>query len=386
MNRGLIVAALGTAQTLAWASSFYLPAILAAPMAAEFGAAGSRVQAMFSAALLLTALLGPRVGRMIDARGGRGMLLASNLVFVLAHGLMAAAPNQWVLGLGWVVMGLGMAMGLYDSAFATLAGLYGKEARGPITGITLIAGFASTLGWPLSTLLLDEFGWRGACLGWAGLHLLIALPLNALVPAAPPPTKEAPAAPAPAAPSAVSGREARAMLVLAFLFGTVSFNSTAIGAHMPGLMMLFGAAPAAALAAGALIGPAQVGGRVVEFGVLRRFNPLLVTTIAALAHPLAVLLLMLGGAALAPAFAIVHGAGNGVLTIARGTLPLLLFGPVGYGERQGWITAPSKFVQAATPLGFGLMMEGMGGGALWVTAAFCLAAALALLSLRRPAG
>ena len=164
MKRNVVVAALGTTQTLAWGSSYYLPAILAEPIAEGLGLSRSMVFGVFSGSLLVSAFLGPAVGRAIDNRGGRGVLVLSNLV--LAAGLIVLALAQGLVSLAaaWAVLGVGMALGLYDSAFATLAGLYGREARGPITGITLIAGFASTIGWPLSALLDASLGWRGACL------------------------------------------------------------------------------------------------------------------------------------------------------------------------------------------------------------------------------
>ncbi len=132
---------------MAWASSYYLAAILAAPMAMSIGVSPPWVFGAFSGALLLSAALGPWAGRAIDRRGGRPVLVASSLVFATGLVLLAAAPTFAVLCLGWAVLGVGMALGLYDAAFATLAGLYGRHARGPITGITLIAGFASTVGW-----------------------------------------------------------------------------------------------------------------------------------------------------------------------------------------------------------------------------------------------
>src|SRR5918993_3658310 len=173
-----VVAALGTAQTLAWGSTYYLPAVLAGPMAREFGVSSAWIFGAFSAALIVSALLGPAAGRAIDARGGRGVLALSNLVFAVGLVMMSTAGNVWLLAAGWLVLGVGMAMGLYDAAFSTLAYLYGREARGPITGITLIAGFASTVGWPLSALFEAEFGWRGACLIWAALQIGIGLPIN----------------------------------------------------------------------------------------------------------------------------------------------------------------------------------------------------------------
>ena len=188
MNRTVVVAALGTAQTLAWASSYYLPAILADPIAQGTGVSRTVVFGLFSGALLLSAFFGPAVGRAIDQRGGRGMLAISNLVLAAGLVLLALSHEIIMLTAAWTVLGVGMAMGLYEPAFATLTGLYGRAARGPITGITLIAGFASTVGWPLSAFLEAQYGWREACLIWAALHIVIGLPLNRLlIPPAPPP-------------------------------------------------------------------------------------------------------------------------------------------------------------------------------------------------------
>ena len=153
---------LGSAQTLAWASSYYLPAILAVPMARDLGMPTSWVFAAFSAALLLTAMLGPSVGRWIDMRGGRGVLMASNGVMALGLIIMALSQGVFSLMLAWLITGIGMAMGLYDAAFATLGRLLGRSARASITGVTLLAGFASTIGWPVTALLENEFGWPAA--------------------------------------------------------------------------------------------------------------------------------------------------------------------------------------------------------------------------------
>ena len=188
MSRAVVVAALGTAQTLAWGSSYYLPAILADPIAEGTGVSRTVFFGVFSGALLLSAVFGPAVGRAIDQRGGRGVLALSNLVLAAGLVLLALSHGIVLLTTAWAVLGVGMAMGLYEPAFATLTGLYGRAARGPITGITLIAGFASTVGWPLSAFLEAQYGWREACLIWAALHIVIGLPLNRLlIPPAPPP-------------------------------------------------------------------------------------------------------------------------------------------------------------------------------------------------------
>ncbi len=396
------VLALGTAQTLAWASSFYLPAMLAAPMARDLGVATPTVFAAFSLALAVAGLMGPAIGRWIDRHGGRGLLVATNGLFALGLAMLAAAQGPAGLVAGWLLLGLAMGGGLYDAAFATLVRLYGVASRDPITGITLIAGFASTVGWPLSAWMSEHWGWRGACLGWAALHLAIALPLNARLPRARAP--QAPLVPpAPAGMPAQAQRDApegateaapagdarapspwRPLLLLAFVFAVTRFVSTAIGSHGPLLLMALGSTLAGAVAAGALIGPAQVGGRLLEFGLLRRLHPLLSARLAALGHPLGVVALLAFGAPAAAAFALLHGAGNGILTIAKGTLPLALFGARGYGERLGWLVMPALAAQAAAPWLFGLAIERSPTAALLASTAISLAALVALLALRAP--
>jgi hypothetical protein len=293
--------------------------------------------------------------------------------------LLAASQSLTMLFIGWAVIGLGMGIGVYEVGFATLAGIYGKDARAPITGITLIAGFASTVGWPLSGVMLAAWGWREACLGWALIHLILALPLNALLPQGnqTDPKVSAGQNDGDAAPSRL------AMWLLAFVFAATWFNSTAMAAHLPGLLSEAGASTAVAIAAGALLGPAQVAARLLEFGLLRRFHPLVSARLAAAAHPVAAVALVSFGGPAAYAFALLHGAGNGILTIAKGTLPLSLFGPAGYGRRVGWLGAPSRILQAAAPLIFGAALTAWGLSAIWLTAGIGVASLIALLLLRR---
>ena len=375
-RKTLTVAALGTTQTLAWASSYYLPAILAAPIATGLHVSKSLFFGFFSASLLLQAALGPAIGRAIDRSGGRGILVLSNLVLAAGLVWLGLASGPIALAGAWIVLGLGMAMGLYDPAFAALTALYGREARGAITGITLIAGFASTVGWPVSAWLNDSFGWRGACFGWAALNLLVCLPINRLL------------IPRPAASSTTAATQSTAatpangMIVLGFVFGAVGFVTGAMAAHLPQLLELAGASATAAIAAAALMGPAQVVARLFEFGVLKRLHPLVSTQIALILHPLGAALLGLFGGPAAAGFAMLHGGGNGLLTISRGTLPLALYGPVGYGRRTGIIVAPARVTTAVAPLLFGLMMSRMGLGALVVSAGLSLAALAALALLR----
>jgi predicted MFS family arabinose efflux permease len=382
-NRRGVVVALGTAQTIGWASSYYLPAVLATPMAAAMGLAPVWVFGAFSMAMVVSALVGPWAGARIDRSGGRGVLMLSNLVFAAGLALMAAAAGPVGMFAGWAVVGLGMGIGLYEAAFATLARVYGRGARAPITGVTLIAGFASTVGWPLSGLMLSAWGWREACIGWAVIHLCLALPLNAILPAGQAPREEV-EEDGPRVADATGDAPRRVALgLLAFVFAATWFNSTAMAAHLPGLLQAAGASTATAIAAGALIGPAQVAARLVEFTLLRRIHPLASARMAAAAHPVAAVCLVVFGGPAAYAFAVIHGAGNGILTIAKGTLPLALFGEAGYGARLGWLNAPARALQAAAPLIFGAALAAWGAQAVWLTAAVGLVATGALLMLRR---
>ncbi|MBY0468811.1 MAG: MFS transporter [Burkholderiaceae bacterium] len=377
LGRSGTVAALGSAQTLAWASSYYLPAMLAAPMARDLGVSTPTVFAAFSVALIVSALLGPKAGAAIDRLGGRPVLIGTSLVF--AAGLAGLGLAQGPVGLfaAWVVLGIGMGSGLYEAAFAALVRLYGNDSRTTITGITLIAGFASTVGWPLSTFLEVHIGWRGACFVWAALHLLVGLPLNALLPRAaplePPAQKTAPAANVEAQPAPL-----RATLALSFVFAATWFISTAMAAHLPRLLQAAGVSLAGAVFVGALIGPSQVGARLLEFGFLRKIHPLLSARLAAAMHPLGVVLFALFGAPAAVVFGVLHGAGNGILTIAKGTLPLVIFGPTGYGHRQGLLMVPARVTQALAPWLFGMALDSWGAWALAVSAPV---GALALLAL-----
>lgn len=381
-SRRLVVAALGTSQTLAWASSYYLPAILADPIASGTGLTRAWVFAAFSASLLIAAFLGPAVGRRIDSHGGRGILAASNLVFAAGLIVLAAATGPVTLFAAWAVLGIGMALGLYDSAFAALTAFYGPEARGPITGITLMAGFASTVSWPVSALLNDAVGWRETCLVWAALNLVIGLPINRLLL----PRVDRPIRPRDPAHVEIGWRPYKEMFLLAFVFAAGWFVTGSMAAHLPALLERAGALPHEAIAAAALVGPAQVAARLAEFIVLRRIHPLVSARVAATLHPIGALVLAATGPVGAAAFTILYGAGNGLLTIARGTVPLALFGPHGYGERTGLLGAPARTAQAFAPFIFGLLLDRMGVAVIWVSASLCVAALAALLCLRTRAG
>lgn len=386
------VLALGFTQTIAWASSAYLPAILAAPIAADLGIEGSTVFGAFSLSLVVMALAGPAVGRTIDRQGGRRVLAISNLVLAGGLILLSISAHAALLMLAWCVLGAGMALGLYDAAFATLVGLHGKGARAPITGITLIAGFASTVGWPLTAYLSAHFGWRACCGIWAAIHLLLALPINLLViPKAKRSAADSARNVISAAVTAVASSPAqssvRTTVLLAIFFAATAFVTSAMAAHLPGLLVATGVTTAIAVTAGALLGPAQVAARLAEFGIVQRFriHPLITARVATALHPVGVsfIALLFGAPMGAFGFAVLHGAGNGMITIAKGTLPLAIFGPEGYGARTGLLSVAARGMQALAPYTFGLVLDTWGArGALAVSGALSLTALGTLLALR----
>lgn len=372
--RGRTVLALGTTQTLAWGSTYYLPAILAIPMARDLGMPASWVFGAFSAALVLAALIGPVAGRRIDSHGGRHVLAASNLIFALGLVVLALAQGPWSLLAGWLIIGAGMSMGLYEGAFSTLAGIYGHKARGAIIGVTLMAGFASTICWPVTAWLEFQVGWRTACLFWAGAHLFLGLPVNGFL--LPRVTGEIPH------PQEVHSTGSRildrTLVLLAVVFAISWFIGTAMAAHLPRLLQDTGLTPAAAVAVAALVGPAQVAARLFDYLFLRRFHPLLASRLATLAHPAGALGILMLGAPAAAFFTMLHGAGHGILSIAKGTLPLAIFGPREYGHRMGLMTAPSRFAQAGAPFVFALLIERFNSGVLVFSALLGLIAFVTL--------
>jgi MFS family permease len=376
-SRRVVVTALGVSQTLAWASSYYLPAILADPIGASLNLPRSWIFGAFSMALLIAAFAGPAVGRFIDRYGGRGVLALSNIVLAAGLAALAAADGLVMLFAAWAVLGLGMALGLYDAGFAALAALYGQNARGPITGVTLFAGFASTVSWPVSTVLNDALGWRETVLIWAALNIVLGLPLNRFV--LPQPAR--PVHFARPAAAKIGWEPRKEMVLLAFVFAAAWFVTGAMATQLPALLERAGSTPVQAVAAASLVGPAQVMARAAEFVVLRRIHPLVSARIAASLHPLGAALFVVIGAPAAAIFTVFYGAGNGLLTIARGTVPLAVFGPMGYGERTGLLGAPARAAQAFAPLLFGLLLDTIGLWSIAVSVALCLAALGALLCL-----
>ena len=343
-----VAIALGVAQTIAWGCTYYLPAVIAAEVAAAHGVSRTFVVGAFSAALLVAGLCSPRVGRRIEGHGGRGVLATSALVIAAGLGMLGLLPGLWGWVLGWLVLGFGMAMGLYEAAFATLGRYYGQAARRGITTVTLFAGFASTIGFPVGAALMPLLGWRGLCLLYAAVMLLVVLPIYWLaVPPGVPPAPDNPKAVAAGAPALAWAR--RAFVLLAVFFTLRASISAVFAVHLIVLMEGLGLALAVAVGAASLVGAAQVGGRLLEFTLGSRTHPLTVARAGAVLLPAGVAALLLAGPVAALPFALAYGASNGILTISRGAVPLALFGPEGYAVLMGRLAMPILLTQAVAP-------------------------------------
>ncbi|MDG4876930.1 MFS transporter [Mesorhizobium sp. WSM4935] len=361
-NRHVLVSALGLTQILAWGSSYYLPAVLATPIAEDTGWSLASVVGGLSCGLLLAGLVSPVTGRLIQRHGGRPVLAASSLLLAAAHSLLATATAYPFYLIAWLLMGLGMSSGLYDAGFATLGRLYGQGARGAITNLTLFGGFASTVCWPLSAFLVEHGGWRTACLSYAAIHLAICLPLHLRIippppPAAPAPTKDR------SKEASATGRARTRFILLACIQTLAAMIASMLSVHLLTLLQLRGVGLAAAVGLGALVGPSQVGARVSELLIGRnRHHPIwtMLTSVSLLAAGIWLLLASQKFVALA---LILYGAGNGIHTIARGALPLVLFDPQQYAALMGKLATPGLVVQAAAP-SIGALLLGTGGGNL----------------------
>ena len=381
--RWLVVGCLGTAQILAWGMSYYLIAVLAAPIDSDTGWGLPWIVGGLSIAFLISGLISPRVGRLIDRFGGRPILAASAILLAMGLAMLAAAPNLPLYVAGWCVLGAAMGAGLYDPAFATLGRIYGDQARSAITLTTLYGGFASTVCWPLSAVLVEQIGWRGACLSYAAIALLIVLPLYVF--GLPRETQTPPQA-AKGTAIALTPRLRYGFWLVAFNMTFASVLMTIVSVHMLTLLQARGLELAIAVMLGALIGPAQVGARIIEAMIGRRFHPVW-TMLASNVLAAAGLGLMFGDPSLAAIGLILYGSGSGIRSIARGTLPLAIFGRDGYPTLMGRLAMPTLLAQAASPSIGALLLEHAGADAtLWVlaiAALFSVAIALPLLGFRR---
>ena len=364
-----LVAALGVAQIISWGTLFYAIGVLGAPMRAELGVSDVFLFGAFTAGLLVSGVLAPMAGRHIDRHGGRAVLSAGSIVGALSMAVLAVCANRFTLTLGWLLAGAAMAGALYDPAFAALSYHAGERYRRAVTTLTLFGGFASTVFWPLSQVLLDAVGWRYTFAVYALLHLAVCLPVHLLViprgiAAA---RSHGPATP-PAAPDASLRGLAAAFGVATFVFGIVAV-------HLINLLTAAGVPKGQAVAMSMLVGPMQVAGRIAELAVSRRVRAVHVgaTAFALMAASLAALLAVRGPGAAALLFVIAYGWGNGLLTLAKGTVPAELYGRHHLGGLLGYIARAGMVAKAVAPAAWPALLA-LGLARPWALGALLLCA------------
>lgn len=381
------VLVLGVTQIICWGTLFYPPVLTVPLIAAERGWSVTFAMGGFSLALLAGGVVSPAVGRLIDRYGGHRVMPAGSLLAALGLLALVHAAHPVTYLAAWMLLGVAIAASLYDPAFATLGRIFGANARSPITALTLAGGFASTVSWPVTYVLIQNAGWRGTYLVYAAVLALVAAPLHAF---ALPRSRAEPPVPttAPARPSApVLPPRGFAFVMVVTAFAAYAFVPSGLSAH---LLAIFGRAridAATVVAIGALFGPSQVVARICELAFARGVHPLAVARLAVGLLLLAfALMASLGISALVAAvFMVMFGMANGLITIARGAVPLVLFGPVGYGTTIGRIAGPSLAMQAVAPLVLAFVAERTSdGGALALVAGLALVSSVCLVVLRAP--
>jgi MFS family permease len=377
---GVVVTTLGVGQIFAWGSSYYLPAVLAKPIADDTGWPLAWVVGGLSLGLLAAGLVSPWIGRAIERRGGRPVLAVSSVLLAAGLTILAIAPSVPVYLGGWLIIGVGMGAGLYDPAFASLGRLYGAAARSAITTLTLFGGFASTVCWPLSALLLSQFGWRGTCLAYAAFHLTVLLPAYLL---ALPREAELHGAPTPGAAASANMPAARisptrfVIVLLGIAITLSAMISTLLSVHLLSILQSRGTGLATAVALGALVGPSQVGARTIELFIARYHHPIWTKIVSTLLVAIGVAALWASLPMLAVPL-VFYGAGIGLESIARGTLPLVLFAGPKYAAMMGRLAMPSLIAQAAAPSVGAALLEAYGADGTLATLAAVAAVNLIL--------
>jgi MFS family permease len=380
------VPVLGLTQILTWGAMFYPPVLIVPRIAADRGWSISFAMGGFSLALLVAGIAARYVGASIDRLGGHVTMTLGSLIGCVGLLSIVYAPNPAAYYAAWMLVGLAMAACLYDAAFATLGRIFGIGARRPITALTLIGGFASTVSWPVTLMLLEQVGWRECYLVYAAVLAIAAAPLHAfLLPrehAKPMPAAER----AQDAPSRFIPAQGAVFMLVAAGFAAYAFVPSGLSAHLLAIFQRHGIAPATVVWIGALFGPAQVAARLVEFAFGRNLHPVWIARGALTALIGAFLMLAVTGigTASAAAFAILFGGANGLMTIARGALPLALFGALGYGKLMGRLAAPFLVMQAAAPWAMAMVIERASDAtALAVAATFAALALACTWAIRR---
>lgn len=373
---------LGLYVLLMYGITYYAIATAAPRIAAEFGVSTPAIFGFLSAALLLTALLAPVMGRWTDRIGSARVLLAGALARAVALVAMASAPDFVMFAVAFMAVQILGQVTEYDATFAAAVDVAGDHARQAMSQITLWGGLASTAFWPATVFLLELGSWRQMCFLYAAVIVVVCVPIAVSLHRL---QRHGKHPPLPEATFAEIGNRATAstppktayflLLAMAFAFGGIAYN-------LPTLMLpvLEGLGlGTSAVIAGMLFGPSQTAGRLFEFLFGRRMSALrvAVTASAILALSLAVLLAGTGIVWTAFLFAVLYGAGAGVSYVVRGSVVLELYGRTDYALRLGRIGSVRLIVSAASPFVLSLVLEHLGAASV---VGICLAAAILSLA------
>lgn len=366
-----VIWALGLTQIIGYGTLYYSFSALAPSMALDFGWSEEWVYGVLSGALLIGGLVAPISGSWADRFGAARVMVWGSIAAALSLVVCALSPNGVSFVAGLVAMEVASGFVLYTTAFAALAQIAGQGAQRSITHLTLIAGFASTIFWPLTTMLHEVLSWREVYLVFAALTLAVCVPVHAWLAAQ---GKGAQAARLTEAiedaPLVLPGQEQWAQIVMLLGFALLGFMSSAVLVHMIPMLAALGLGTAGVLVT-TLFGPAQVLSRLINMQFGKGLSQPALGVIAASLMPLALIVLvttapLLPGAA---AFALLFGLGSGLSSIVSGTLPLALFGRVGYGRRLGSISSARLIVSSFAPVVFAVVAGAITTAAtLWMVA------------------
>ncbi|OHV82912.1 arsenite efflux MFS transporter ArsK [Rhizobium sp. LCM 4573] len=383
------VALLGLTQIIGYGTLYYSFSILAPSMARDLGWPNEWIYAALSAALLTGGLAAPLAGRWIDRFGAARIMAIGSVAAALALAACALAPSGIAFVPALLAIEIASTLVQYSAAFPLLVQRHPRTAQRCIVYLTLIAGFASTIFWPLTTWLHGFLTWQQVYLVFALLHVVLCLPIHAWMSRRT--AGEAESADVEAVahshsplqgtlPPEVRGK---GFLFMAVAFALQSFISSAVLVHMLPMLAALGLG-LAGVAVGALFGPSQVASRFINMIFGAELSQLSLAIISAGLLPVGLLLLLVTAPSFAGAmlFAALFGMGNGLYSIVGGTLPLALFGAQGYGARQGQITSVRLIVGSAAPFAFALMMQHAGAAwALLCTGILGAGAVLAFLAI-----
>ena len=384
------VAVLCITQVLGWGALFYPPGLTMPHVAAAHGWSLAQALSGFSIALAVSGLAAPFACGLIDRHGGHLVMSAGALLGALGLLLLPLAGSFAVYLAGWVLLGIAMACNLYDPAFTALARIFGTASRRPITLVTFAGGLASTVSWPATQILIAHGDWRLAYYVFAAVMAFVIAPLYAFVLPrnavyVPPP---APAGAPPPKPAKIVPAAGLPFILTAAGFAAHSVMQSGTLTHLLTILQRGGIDAGTAVAIGAMFGPAQVLSRIADFMSGGRLHPLLVARLAMAVMAGGFILLTVVGFSpeIAALFAIMFGAANGVVTIARGALPLALFGAAGYGRVVGRIARPAQICQALAPFALAFAIDRWSDrAALEILIAAALLALCCFMAIRRPA-